>query len=61
MLNFVKLGWEEGARIKEREVVNRDREIRSEKLRELQYINYARCLESKRVEWDEERNVKQIW
>ena len=22
---------------------------------------YARCLESKRVEWDEDRNVEKIW
>ena len=36
--------------------------IRSDKLMEHQYMEgYAKCLESKRVEWDECRNVKQIW
>ena len=38
------------------------RRIRSEKLKEYQYREgYARSLEGKRVEWDEEKNVKHIW
>ena len=36
--------------------------IRSEKLREYEYRErYAWCLVSKRVKWDEERNVEQMW
>ena len=50
-----------GARIKRREVMKGIRRIKSEKLREHQYIGgYARCLHSKRVEWDEDRNVEHI-
>ena len=38
---------------KRREVVNGARRIRSEKLREHQYMEgYTRCLKSKRVDWD---------
>ena len=38
------------------------RRIRSEKLREHQYMEgYARCLKSKRVEWDVGRNVEEMW
>ena len=45
-----------------REVVNEPRRTRSEKLREHQYRGgYARCLESKRVEWDGENNVEYMW
>ena len=44
--------------MKRREVVIGARRIRSEKLREHQYIEgYVKCLESKRLEWDEGRNV----
>ena len=47
--------------IKRREVVNEVRRIKSKKLREHQYIEgYARCPESKRVEWDGSRNVEQM-
>ena len=43
-------------------MVNGTRRIRSEKLREHQYMEgYATCLESKRVEWDEVRNVEKMW
>ena len=50
-----------GAWIKRREVVNGARRIRSEKTREHQYKEaYVRCLEIKRVEWDEESNVENI-
>ena len=36
------------------EVFNRARIIRKEKLRDHQYIeSYVKCLENKRVEWDE--------
>ena len=42
--------------------MDRARRIRSEKLRENQYKEeYARSLEGKRVEWDEEKNVKNMW
>ena len=45
-----------------REVMNGARKIRSEKLRKHQYMEgYARCPESKRVKWDEGRNVEQMW
>ena len=38
------------------------RRIRIEKLREHQYIKgYASCLESRKIEWDENRNVDQMW
>ena len=38
------------------------RRITNEKLREHKYIGgYARRLESKRVEWDEGRNVEHMW
>ena len=48
--------------IKRIEIENEDRSIGSEKLREHQNIEgYARCLESERVEWDEGRNVEQMW
>ena len=42
-------------------MVNGARRIRSKKLREHQYIGYARFLESKRVDWEEGRNLKQMW
>ena len=39
-----------------------DRRIRSEKLREHQYIEgYARSLEGKRIEWNRENNVDHVW
>ena len=39
-----------------------NRMIRSEKLREHQYIEvYTRSLGSKRVEWNGERYVKHMW
>ena len=39
--------------------MNRDKRIRSEKLREYQYRGgCARCLESKSVEWNEDSNVE---
>ena len=42
--------------------MNGARGIRSEKLIENQYIEgYAKFLGSKRVEWEEERNVEQVW
>ena len=42
--------------------MNGARRIRNEKLREPRYIKgYARCLGSKRVEWDEDRNVERMW
>ena len=45
-----------------REVMNRARRIRSEKLRKHQYRKgYARSLEGKRIEWDGENNVKHMW
>ena len=48
-----------GTWINRRDVVNGDRRIRSEKLGEYQYIQgYARCLASKRVEWDGGRDVE---
>ena len=51
-----------GAWIKRREILNGSRTIRSEKMREHQYMEgYARCLERKRVEWDEGRNIEQMW
>ena len=51
-----------GTWIKRREVVDRARRIRSEKLREHQYREeYARSLEEKRVELDGENNVKHMW
>ena len=51
-----------GLWIKRREVVNGGRRIRSEKLREHRYTEgYAKCLEIKRVVWDESRNVEQMW
>ena len=38
------------------------RRIRREKLREHQYREgYARCLEGKEVEWDEDNNVENMW
>ena len=41
---------------------NGTRRIKSEKLREHQYIErYARCLKSKRVEWDEGRSIEKMW
>ena len=47
-----------GKRIKRREVVGGARRIITEKLREHQHREeYARSLEGKRVEWDEENNV----
>ena len=48
-----------GACIKRKEVMTGTRRIRSEKLRKWQYIEgYARCLESKKIEWDEHRNIE---
>ena len=48
--------------IKRREAVNRARRVRREKLREHQYLEgYDRCMESKRVKWDEGGNVEQMW
>ena len=48
--------------IKKREVVDRARRIRTEKLREYQYREgYARFLGGKGVEWDEENNIEWIW
>ena len=42
--------------------MNEARRIRSEKLREYECMEgNGRCLESKIVEWDEGRNVEQIW
>ena len=39
--------------------MNGPRKIRSEKLREHQYMEgYAWCLESKRVDWDVDGNVE---
>ena len=47
--------------IKRREIVNRVRRIRSEKLREYQFREeYARPLEGKRVEWDGENNIEHM-
>ena len=38
------------------------RKIRSEKLREHQYIKeYVRCFVSKRVEWHNGKNIEQMW
>ena len=54
--------WLVGMWIKRREVVDRARRIRSEKLREHQYRGeYARSLEGKRVEWDGENNFEHMW
>ena len=51
-----------GIWIKRREVVDRARRIRSEKLREHQYREeYARSLERKRVERDGDDNVEHTW
>ena len=51
-----------GMWIRRREVVNGTRRNRSEKYRKYQYmVGYVRCLESKIVEWDEGRNVEQMW
>ena len=51
-----------GTWIKKKEVVTRARRIRREKLRGHQYTEgYARCLESKRVERGNSRNVEEIW
>ena len=51
-----------GTWIKRREVMDRARRIRSEKLREHQYREeYARSLEGKRIEWKGENNVEHIW
>ena len=42
--------------------MNGGRRIRSEELEEHQYIErYVRGLESKRVKWDENSNVEQMW
>ena len=42
--------------------MNGARSIRIEKSREYQYKEeYAKGLESKRVEWDESRNVEKMW
>ena len=50
-----------GVRIKKREVVDKARRIRSEKMREHQYReDDARSLEGKRVEWFGENNVKHM-
>ena len=47
---------------KKRGVVNDAMRVRSEKLRVHQYRKgYARSLERKIVEWDEESNVKHLW
>ena len=40
-------------------MVNGARGIRSEKLRDME--RYARCLEIKRIDWEERGNVEQIW
>ena len=49
-----------GAWIKRKKVMNMARTIRSEKLRVHQYAGgYARCFESKRVEWNENNNLEQ--
>ena len=38
------------------------RRIRRNKLREQQYREeYAKCFESKRVEWNEDSNVEHMW
>ena len=50
-----------GAWIKKREIVDGVSRIRSEKLREHQYREYARSLEKKRLELDGESNVKHMW
>ena len=51
-----------GVWIKRREVVNGVRWTRSENFREHQCMEgYGRCLESKVVEWDEGRNIEEIW
>ena len=47
-----------GAWIKRREEVVGARRIRSEKLREYQYREYARSLEGKGVEWDGDNNSR---
>ena len=51
-----------GTWIKRREVVDRAMRIISEKLREHHYREeYARSLEGKRVKWDGENNVEDMW
>ena len=51
-----------GAWIKIREVVVGARRIKSEKLREHQYIEgYARCFEGREVEWDRDNSVEHMW
>ena len=51
-----------GTWIKRRGVADGPKRIKSEKLKEHQYREeYARSLERKRVEWDEENNVKEMW
>ena len=51
-----------GTQIKRREVVDGARRIRSEKLRKNWYREgYAKSLVGKRVEWDGENNVDQMW
>ena len=50
-----------GTLIKIKEEMNEAKRIRSEELKENQYIEgYVRCLENKRTEWDEDRNIKQM-
>ena len=59
LLNKVKLM---GVWIKTIETVNGVRRITSEKLREHQYTEgYFRCLENKRIEWDEQSKVDHMW
>ena len=51
----------EGAWIKRREVVVRTRRVKSEKLREHHFREgYARSLEEKGVEWEENNNVEHM-
>ena len=43
-------------------MVNKESRIRSKKLREQQYMEkYAKCLESKRVDWEVGGNVEEMW
>ena len=48
--------------LREKEAMNGARRIRSAELSEHQYIEgYTRCLESKQVEYDEGKNIAQVW
>ena len=60
MLYWIKSGWLRHEF--RREVVNGCRNIRNAELREHQYRDgYEKCLEDRRVEWNEERNVELMW